>query len=399
MSAPVRESDDGPSKDGPLNYAPKKVRQPEPDPTPAGSLREGDAAPRQGAPESGQPPWKRSKRHGPFAGDVAIVELRNKLALAPYRLPEPPPSTGVKFGLASRLAGVAVVTAVGVIGYRLGSAPQTSPPQLALHSSQSNQQGSAPERSVSAAYPIQSAAPPFTSPAAAKAIVPQSDEQKSGDAASSRASFARLTVGAVQPQQVDEAARLAVSAADASADAAVVIGGLAPGLMLSTGTQVGPNTWRLSVEELTGAAIKPPRGFVGATDLTLELRLADNTVVDRKSLRLEWSDNGALARAKSQPRRFATSELALMVKNGTEYMANGNIGAARMMLQPAAEAGDAVAAFALAETYDPLVLRKRNVKGGITADVSLAQTWYQKAMDLGSAVAPERLERLARLSE
>jgi TPR repeat protein len=88
-----------------------------------------------------------------------------------------------------------------------------------------------------------------------------------------------------------------------------------------------------------------------------------------------------------------------MVKNGAEYMANGNIGAARMMFHPGAQAGDAVAAFALAETYDPLVLRKLNAKGGITADVSLAQTWYQKAMDLGSAVAPERLKRLARLGE
>jgi hypothetical protein len=133
---------------------------------------------------------------------------------------------------------------------------------------------------------------------------------------------------------------------------------------------VGPNTWRLSVEELTGAAITPPSGFVGAVDLTLELRLADNTVADRKSLRLEWSGNGAPASAKSQPRRLATSEIALMVKNGTEYMANGNIGAARLMFQPAAEAGDPVAAFALAETYDPLVLRKLNAKGG--CDRSLA---------------------------
>src|SRR5882762_5940144 len=31
MSPPVRDLDDGPSKDGPLNYAPKKVRRPAPD--------------------------------------------------------------------------------------------------------------------------------------------------------------------------------------------------------------------------------------------------------------------------------------------------------------------------------------------------------------------------------
>jgi len=192
---------------------------------------------------------------------------------------------------------------------------------------------------------------------------------------------------------------LAVSASDVGADAAVVIGGLAPGSTVSTGTPVGPNTWRLSVGELTGAAITPPRGFVGVTDLTLELRLADNTAADRRSLRLEWSGNAALAPAKSQPRQLSASEIALMVKNGTEYMANGSIGAARMMFQAAAEAGEPAAAFALAETYDPLVLRKLGAKGGVTSDIALAHSWYERAKKLGSTLALERLERLARIPE
>jgi TPR repeat protein len=368
-----------------LSYAPKKIRHPESDPLPAAARQEDDAVSQSTALESGQPPWKRSKRRGSFAGDVAIVELRNQLALAPQRLPEPPPSTGVKYRLARRLAGIAVVTAVGVIGYRMGSGP-TSPLHLALGSSQTNPQG----------LVSKSAPRPFAS-SSATAVVPQSDQQKSRDAAPTASP--RLTLGAVRPQQVDEATRLMVSAADAGANAAVVIRGLAPGSTLSAGTQVAPNTWRLSVEELAGAAITPPSGFVGDVDLTLELRLADNTVADRRSLQLEWSGNGAPAPAKSQPRRLGSSEIALMIKNGTEFVANGNIGAARMMLQPAAEAGDPAAAFALAETFDPLVLRKLNTKGGITANVGLAQTWYQKAKDFGSAVAPERLERLARLPE
>jgi len=53
----------------------------------------------------------------------------------------------------------------------------------------------------------------------------------------------------------------------------------------------------------------------------------------------------------------------------------------------------------VAETYDPVVLARLGVKGGIAPDVALAQTWYQKAKNLGSAVALERLERLARLPE
>jgi TPR repeat protein len=62
------------------------------------------------------------------------------------------------------------------------------------------------------------------------------------------------------------------------------------------------------------------------------------------------------------------------------------------MYQRAAEAGDATAAFALAETYDPMVL----AKGGVSPDVLVARGWYERARDLGSTAAPERLERLAR---
>jgi hypothetical protein len=389
MRGPAREPDNGPSNDGPSDYAPKKLRHPTREPIPAGGAdRKGDAA-QNAAPESTQPPWKRSKRHGPFAGDVAIVELRNKLTLVPHQIPEPPPppSTGMKYRLVIRLAGAAVVTAVGVVGYHFGS----SPPQ--------NQQVLTLPRLVPAAHPLQSAALPTASPPAARTPLGQSNEQQSRDAASSRALSGRLAIGAVQPQRVDESVRLMVSATDAGAAATVLIGGLLPGWQLSAGRQVSPGAWRLSVEQLTGATITPPRGFVGAADLTLELRLADNTVADRKSLRLEWSGSTARAPAESQPRRLEASEIAEMVKSGSEYMANGSIGAARMMFLPAAEAGDPVAAFALAETYDPLVLRKLNAKGGITADVGLAQAWYQKARDLGSAVAPERLDRLARVPE
>jgi len=327
------------------------------------------------------------------------------------------------------------VTAVGVVGYQLGSSPPGSSPQLALRPSLSSQQksersepaayidsagrdsksatgrpapdilptgtsvdyargGAAAANAAPVAYPPQSAEP-APAPAAANAIVLPSNDQKSRDAPSSRA-VSELTVGTVRPQQADEAARLTVSAAHAGANATVVIGGLAPGSALSAGRQEGPNTWRLAVEELAGTAITPPRGFVGTMALTLELQLADHTVADRKDLQLEWSSRSP---ATSQPRQHDADEIALMMKSGAELMAYGDISAARLIYQRAAEAGDAMAALALAETYDPLVLRRANPKGGITPDIALAHTWYEKAKDLGSAVAPERLERLARLPE
>jgi len=255
-------------------------------------------------------------------------------------------------------------------------------------------------RFVPAMEPRAAATPeqPASSPPAStsKAFVPQINGQNSSDPAPARAAPQRLTIDAAQLRQADEPARLTISTTDTGADVAVVIGGLAPGSALSAGTPTGPNTWRLPAENFNDAVVTPPRGFVGVMDLTLELRLADNTVGDRKVLRLEWSGRNVLAPAKSQPRWFEAAEIALMLKNGAAFMANGNIGAARMMFLPAAEAGEPAAAFALAETYDPLVLGKLGAKGGITSDVALAHSWYEKAMHLGSAMAPERLKNLTR---
>jgi TPR repeat protein len=132
-------------------------------------------------------------------------------------------------------------------------------------------------------------------------------------------------------------------------------------------------------------------------DLSLELRLADQAAVDRKALQLEWSAKDTLALPKSQ--RFGAAEIALMTEKGAALIGIGDVGGARMMFQPAAEAGDPAAAFALAETYDPLMLRILGVKGGVTSDVALANSWYKRAKDLGSIVALERLKSLAALAK
>jgi hypothetical protein len=209
----------------------------------------------------------------------------------------------------------------------------------------------------------------------------------------------QLTIKAARVWQVDAPARLIVSATDAPADVDVVISGLATGSVLSLGKPAGPNQWRLAAKDLNSVMILPPRGFVGVMDLILELRLTNDSTIDRKGLLLEWSYNSALATGAFPPRQIDAAEIELMVKSGLEFLGNGNIAGARMMFQPAAEAGDAVAAFALAETYDPSVLKKLGAKGGITSDVMLANTWYERARVLGSPLARERLEALARVRE
>ena len=62
----------------------------------------------------------------------------------------------------------------------------------------------------------------------------------------------------------------------------------------------------------------------------------------------------------------------------------GDIAAARLLLERAANAQDATAAFLLAQTYDPAVLGVRDTRS-ITPDPVMARDWYRKAASFGSA--------------
>jgi hypothetical protein len=87
-------------------------------------------------------------------------------------------------------------------------------------------------------------------------------------------------------------------------------------------------------------------------------------------------------------------EVAALVKRGQELAASGDVAAARLTLRRAAEAHNAQAALALGATYDPIVLQTLGIFG-VTPDVQMARSWYEKAKDYGSAEAPRRLELLA----
>jgi hypothetical protein len=301
-----------------------------------------------------------------LTSSVVTVELGR---ISPKRLiVAVPPAPPVRsFGARMWFIGGALI-AGGVGGYLGGYAQRIT----------------APERSSSVAEAEHAilATEPVTSPETPRA----------------RTSMPRLTVDAVRLLRADEPAPLTISYTDAGSNVSVVIDGLAPGSALGVGTPAAPNAWRLADTDLERAVIRPPRGFVGVMNLTLELRLADGMAVDRKSLQLEWSGESAPAptvSAEPSQRHLDASEITLLMKRGAELMANGDIVAARMMFQPAAEAGEATAAFALAETYDPLALEKLAATG-IKSDIALAHQWYEKAKVLGSTAAPEPLVGVTR---
>jgi len=82
--------------------------------------------------------------------------------------------------------------------------------------------------------------------------------------------------------------------------------------------------------------------------------------------------------------------LAALMTRAKSLLALGDIAAARLLLERAANAQDASAAFLLAQTYDPAVLGVRDTRS-ITADPVMARDWYRKAASFGSADAQQRL--------
>jgi len=92
-------------------------------------------------------------------------------------------------------------------------------------------------------------------------------------------------------------------------------------------------------------------------------------------------------------RRLDADELAALMKRAKGLIAIGDIASARLLLERAADAQEASAALLLAQTYDPAVLGPQDTRS-ITPDPAAARTWYQKAAQLGSPDATQRLAQM-----
>ena len=84
-----------------------------------------------------------------------------------------------------------------------------------------------------------------------------------------------------------------------------------------------------------------------------------------------------------------------MLARANVLLGRGDIGSARIVLQRAAEMGDAQASFTLAETYDPLVLSKWGTYG-TRGDAKRARDLYARALAGGIQEAKERSDALLR---
>jgi hypothetical protein len=198
---------------------------------------------------------------------------------------------------------------------------------------------------------------------------------------------------------------------------ALEISGLPSGATLSRGRPLRGGGWRILASDASHARIYLPAGFNGVIDLAVELRLFDDSIVDRGFVHLAWAQTEpkewagstvsksarAVARAVSSDQNAVApgtnsggdhESIEVLIGRCEKLVSDGDVDGARVLLMPAAEARDARAALALGATYDPIMLAILQAPG-VAADIPLALDWYKKAEEFGSREAEQRLRLLA----
>ena len=126
---------------------------------------------------------------------------------------------------------------------------------------------------------------------------------------------------------------------------------------------------------------------IGSTTRDKSIEVAANPIAERAP--------AASARGDAQPNSEQAAVATGLVARASVLLRQGDIGAARLVLERAVEMGSAQASFALAETYDPLILAKWGTYG-TRGDASKAQDLYARADAAGFQEAKARLEALRR---
>jgi hypothetical protein len=176
---------------------------------------------------------------------------------------------------------------------------------------------------------------------------------------------------------------------------------------LSVGFKV-KNAWVVSLRDLGALSLKSSPAYNGSFELLATLREGDvNAAVCSAAVELtQGGGRIALARSaiteaapeKSAPSLAAGEALskgdeASLLERGADLLKQNDFEAARLIFTDLAERGSGAGAFALAQTYDPKALKAYFVIG-LKPDLERARQWYNKAAELGSREAVQRLSAL-----
>jgi hypothetical protein len=248
---------------------------------------------------------------------------------------------------------------------------------------------------------------------------------------------------------VNETLQLGISVSAPSAGTSVTLRGLPPGARLTAGKRIGVGEWRVPAQEISAVAVIPPDDYIGQVTVAAELRGDDGEALVGSSVHLAWASASqttastttmphqaspatampqqVLALAPSSTvvaptvaappvaaptvtaaptgaapplpvvRNLDPREIASFLNRAQDLITAGDLQSARLLLRRAAEAQNARAAFALAQTYDPAVLKQYGASAP-PAEVATARSWYERARDWGSPDAQRQLDALEALA-
>src|SRR5262249_52479340 len=147
------------------------------------------------------------------------------------------------------------------------------------------------------------------------------------------------------------------------------------------------------------ALVHAPKDFVGTMVAAIDLRSPDDWLIDSGTVRLQWTQRNdkRLAPKLDRPQQRSAlhtldpDEAATLFK---QFLDQGDVASARLLLRQAANAGDGQAALELGMTFDPVVAVAKWGPVGFAPDVAQAREWYVRAVKLGSTQASRYLKQL-----
>jgi hypothetical protein len=194
--------------------------------------------------------------------------------------------------------------------------------------------------------------------------------------------------------------------------------GLPAAASLSEGYAIAAGVWAVPLSALPVLQINVPVGVTGRSELTISLVSLDGPPLAEAQVLLSIAEAAApqseMLMTTPDPRQVAPApptrpnsspipalapekraRAERLITRGEHELNAGNIALARSFFLRAAEASSAQGALLLATTYDARELVRMHVQG-VLPDLAAARKWYERARELGSPEASDRLGHLGR---
>jgi hypothetical protein len=175
----------------------------------------------------------------------------------------------------------------------------------------------------------------------------------------------------------------------------LVLRGVPEEMAMSQGSAIGNEIWLMPAHRARDLEFTVAEHLGGTYELSVELVAIDGRMLAQAKTQLAATPAvpGPVPLVASAAQKLDTDTLRRLTARGELLLDTGDIKAARLVLERAAEAGSAVAALRLAETYDPVHLERAGAQG-VAGDAAQAVRWYERAEGLGNPLATERLGEL-----